>query len=262
MPRIARKKSNSGIYHIIMRGINRQIIFRDNEDANRYIQTLAMFQKKCGYKIYAYCLMGNHVHLLMEEIEEDIGDSIKRISVSYVYWYNWKYERCGHLYQDRYRSETVEDDRYFLTVLRYIHQNPIKAGLVISPGEYRWSSYREYLGSGHFIDKDFALKLFHSDQNVALQEFKKFHQIVSNDNCLEISEKAIRKDSEAEALIKAISGLNSCQELKEVDRARQIVIFQALAKEGLSVMQVSRLTGIGRWKIYNCIRDSTQASGR
>ena len=127
MPRQARKKSGSGIYHIMLRGINRQQIFEDAEDRERFLETIENYKELCGYTIYAYCLMGNHVHILMREGKEDLTQVFKRIAGSYVYWYNWKYHRSGHLFQDRYKSEPVEDDSYFLTVLRYIHQNPVKA---------------------------------------------------------------------------------------------------------------------------------------
>mgnify|MGYP000862516675 CR=1 FL=1 len=81
--------------------------------------------------------MSNHVYLLLTETEEPISVAIKRICSSYVYWYNWKYGRCGHLFQERYKSETVENDAYLLTELRYIHQNPVKAGLSRSIRDYR-----------------------------------------------------------------------------------------------------------------------------
>jgi len=136
MPRSARKKSKSGIYHIILRGVNRQTIFEDEEDTEKFLETLAEYKKENGYKTYAYCLMGNHIHLLIKEEKEDLGIAMRRIGASFVYWYNWKYDRTGHLFQDRYKSEVVEDEKYLLTVLRYIHQNPIKADLVKDIKEY------------------------------------------------------------------------------------------------------------------------------
>ena len=126
MPRQARRKSKTGIYHVIMRGINRQSIFEDDEDYERFIETLKKYKETSEYKIYAFCLMRNHFHLLMKTEKEDLDLVIKRIAGSYVYWYNLKYHRSGHLFQDRYKSEAVEDDPYFLTVLRYIHHNPIR----------------------------------------------------------------------------------------------------------------------------------------
>jgi len=88
--------------------------------------------------------MGNHVHLLLKEGEESLEQIMRRICCSYVYWYNWKYQRIGSLFQDRFKSEPVENDTYFLTVLRYILQNPLKAGMEKTIEDYHWSSIGEY----------------------------------------------------------------------------------------------------------------------
>ena len=93
------KRNNTGIYHIMLRGINRQTIFEDNEDMIRFLDTLARYKDDCLLELYSYCLMGNHVHLLMKTAEP-ISKIIKRICSSYVYWYNKRYERCGHLFQE------------------------------------------------------------------------------------------------------------------------------------------------------------------
>jgi REP element-mobilizing transposase RayT len=129
MPRAARDISENGIYHIMLRGSNRQTIFEDYRDIERLIDTVKRYKSVSKYELYAYCFMNNHVHFLMKETEEPVSISIKRISSSYVFWYNKKYERCGHLFQERFKSEVIDSDEYFLTVLRYIHQNPMKAGI-------------------------------------------------------------------------------------------------------------------------------------
>jgi len=100
MPRAPREKSSTGVYHVMLRGINRQIIFEDDEDYQKYLDTLKTYQEKSGYIIYAYCLMSNHIHLLMKEVAEDLAIVFRRLGPSYVYWYNWKYGRRGHLFQD------------------------------------------------------------------------------------------------------------------------------------------------------------------
>ena len=166
MPRKARKKSESGIYHIMMRGINRQNIFEEDDDNMKFLQILEQYRDKCGYDIYAYCLMGNHVHLLLKIGEEPLEQVMRRICGSYVYWYNWKYQRIGNLFQDRFKSEPIEDDKYFLIVLRYIHQNPLKAGLIKDIEKYKWSSYGEYLGEVKLVNADYVLKIFNTDREL------------------------------------------------------------------------------------------------
>ena len=102
--------------------------------------------------------MGNHVHLLLKDAVQQLDLIMKKIACSYAWYFNWKYERVGHLFQDRFKSEPVEDDRYYLTVLRYIHQNPHKAGIAATD-DYKWSSYSEYTGKTEIADTEFALKL-------------------------------------------------------------------------------------------------------
>lgn len=113
MPRVPRIKSASGIYHIVMRGINRQIIFKEAEDSIKFIKILKKYREICAFDIYAYCLMGNHVHLLIREGYEPLGNIMRRICGSFVLWYNKKYSRVGYLFQGRFRSEVVEDESYF-----------------------------------------------------------------------------------------------------------------------------------------------------
>ena len=182
MPRQARKKSSTGIYHIMLRGINRQQIFEDDEDRERFLETLVNYKDECGYTIYAYCLMGNHIHLLMQEGKETLTQVFKRIAGSFVYWYNWKYHRTGHLFQDRFKSEPVEDDAYFLTVIRYIHQNPVKAKICKTAEAYPYSSMREYLSHPVIADTEFALSMLPKD------EFLAFHQQENDDRCMEMEE--------------------------------------------------------------------------
>ena len=128
MSRQARQQSNSNFYHIMLRGINRQNIFEDDDDRRRFIDTAFRFSEETQAKIHAWCLMSNHVHLLIySEIIPDMF--IKKLSCSYVPYFNKKYDRIGHLFQDRYKSETITDESYLLGVVRYIHRNPQKAGI-------------------------------------------------------------------------------------------------------------------------------------
>ena len=148
MPRKARKESRTDIYHVMLRGINQQIIFEDEEDFQMFLSTLKECKRISGFDLYAYCLMTNHVHLLLKVGKEPLAMIFRRLGSRYVYWYNRKYQRTGHLFQDRYRSEPIENEAYFLTALRYIIQNPMKAGMEESPGTYPWSSYSDYLNNG------------------------------------------------------------------------------------------------------------------
>lgn len=246
MPRTARKKSESGIYHILLRGQNRQIIFEDDEDKERFLQTLKGCKDKSGFRIYAYCLMGNHIHLLIHELNEQIGIIMRRIGASYVHWYNWKYIRCGHLFQDRYKSEPVETEKYFLTVLRYIHQNPVKAVLVKKASDYKWSSYNEYISNDGITDTRFALDIFNEDSKKAIKNFIDFHNEYKEANCLEMKESLRMTDEEAIAVIKRRYSVSNGLQLKDFEKEKRARCIKELKDKGLSTRQIERLTGISR----------------
>ena len=103
------------IYHVILRGINQQIIFEDKHDHVQFISIMKHYKKLCGFKLYAYCLMDNHVHLLIEDADIPLDEIMKKIEVKFVRWYNRKYDRTGNLFQERYKSEPVNNTRYFQT---------------------------------------------------------------------------------------------------------------------------------------------------
>jgi len=250
VPRKARERSDTGIYHVMLRGINRQTIFEDKEDYEKFLQRLKEYREECGYEIYAYCLMSNHVHLLMKEGVEDLGKIFRRIGASYVYWYNWKYSRSGHLFQDRYKSEVVENDRYFLTVLRYIHQNPIKAGIVDDIGEYPWSSYNEYIGKADICATQFALSIFSDDIKTAIEQFSSFNKEENKDKCLDYEEKKRLNDIEAGELIKEIANIKNPNVLQQFEKDKRNIVIKQLKNKGLSIRQIERLTGIS----YGLIR--------
>ena len=178
MPRASRRKSHSGIYHIMVRGINRESIFHDDEDRRHFLNLLIHSRLPDAFDLYAYCLMRNHFHLLIRERSDDISRTMKRINTRYVGWHNAKYDRIGPLFQDRFKSQNVEDDCYLLSVLRYIHLNPVKAHLVKAPEDYMWSSCRNFYNeaekTSNLLDQHFILKMFDDYIPVAVERLKCF----------------------------------------------------------------------------------------
>ncbi|MDD4172119.1 MAG: transposase [Syntrophomonas sp.] len=244
MPRTARAKSSSGIYHLMLRGINRQDLFEEDEDRRKFVETLGRYKPLSKYEIYAYCLMSNHVHLLLKENEDPIATIIKRISGSYVLWYNKKYSRCGHLFQERFKSEVVETDSYFLTVLRYIHQNPLKAGITNQVESFRWSSCSEYLGNSKIIDVEFALDMFSKDREEAKRLFLQFMQEVNSDQCLDNRERIKVSDKELLDYLEQL-GIDNSSKLQRTDKnERDKVISDLKNIPGVSIRQLARITGI------------------
>lgn len=258
MPRTARQKSHTGIYHVMLRSVNKQNIFLDQEDHLRYLDTLLRFKTKSNYKIYGYCLMGNHIHLLIRECGEGIAQVMKRVGVSYVYWYNKKYSRVGHLFQDRYKSERVEDDTYLLAALRYIHQNPLKAKVVSNIDEYQWSSFRDYQSSrSALIDIDFVLDIFNSNRERARESFNSFMKQASQVDFLDLEEDQIKVWSE-EAIIEEIynlSGLDDPKALSTYKKDRRDAMLLKLREAGITIRQLSEVTGLGRSVIERVTRE-------
>ena len=240
MPRAARKKSSTGIYHVMLRGADRRIIFSDNEDCSRFVETLRRVKLDSGFRMFAYCLMGNHVHLLIKEEREPVDMIFRRLGASYVYYYNWKYQLHGHLFQDRYRSEPVENDAYFLDVLRYICQNPVKAGLSQSPFEYDW------LGcSGIHVFND-LLDEIGEFTDMSGAELEKFVSEPCGSEHLEDIGPARLTDKEAAERLCEHCGCQAVQDIGgwPVEKRDEAIIKGINA--GLSIRQLSRLTGISK----------------
>ena len=240
MPRQARKKSESGIYHIMLRGINRQQIFEDTEDYFKFLATLNAYKEVCGYHIYAYCLMGNHIHLLLKEGSESLEQVFKRVCGKFVYWYNAKYQRTGHLFQDRFKSEPVDTQEYLQTVLRYIHQNPVKAGLCKRVSDYAHSSYAAYLGGDALVDTSWILGIW------SVEEFIQIHEAFVDTSCLDVPEKPVIRltDEQASALMRKVSKCEDATQFQNLEPAKRDKYLKKLKSEGVSIRQLSRMTGI------------------
>lgn len=162
MPRCARQKIENGIYHICIRGNNRQDIFLDDKDRDEYLTRLRHYKERYKVHIYAYCLMTNHIHLLIYDNAQDISKFMQGLSLSYVIYFNNRHGRTGHLFQDRFTSVLVTSDVQILCTSKYIHLNPIKANMVKQIDEYKWSSYRTYVQGEdqlNIVDTQFLCKI-------------------------------------------------------------------------------------------------------
>ena len=130
------------IYHILNRGNNRQVIFATDEDYQHYLDVIKRYKEKYGFSVFAYCLMSNHVHLLIQTTTTgNISRIMQSITISHTRYYHYTYKSSGHVWQGRFKSPMVSSDEYLLTVIQYIEQNPVRAGIVDQPGKYKWSSF-------------------------------------------------------------------------------------------------------------------------
>ena len=239
MPRTARQIAANGCYHVIQRGISKQIIFEDDEDYCHYLDILSRCKESFQFKLYAYCLMDNHVHLLLK-VTDGLSQLMKKIGVSYAVYYNKKYEREGYVFQNRYKSEVVESGEYFLTALRYILNNPQKAN--VSPAkDFPWSSFQDYMYKSSLTDTGLLYKLIGGKN-----KFNEFMDINDNVECMEIDKAFYLSDKKAMQLIKDQLGLDNGREIQEFNKYERNAILVKMRNWGLSVRQMERLTGISR----------------
>ena len=240
MPRCARKQSESGIYHVLLRGSGRQNLFEEAEDYGKMLRLLKEYRRVCGYSLYAWCLMSDHLHLLLKTGEEPLEKIFRRLGASYVYWFNTKYGRSGHLFQDRYRSEPVKEGDQFLAVLRFIHLNPVRAGKCQRPGEYPYSSYPDYFANEMI---DCGPVLDRMDQ----EAFRRFHLEPNQDGFMDAEEKRPARMTDEKALkkMKKISGCENAAEFQKLPAEARNAALSRMLKKGVSIRQASRITGVG-----------------
>ncbi len=241
MPRVARIKSYTNMYHTILRGIDQRNIFYDEQDRKKFIQELIKTKEKYKYDIYAYCLMNNHIHLLVNDYENNLCKIMQKIALSYSIYFNKKYERIGHLFQNRYISKPVENIRYLCSLQKYIHQNPQNEG-ICKTEEYKWSSYKDYKGRDGITETKYLLSIYGN-----LEEFERFTlQRLNNDikDFLEYELKTKITDDEAKVIISEIVDIKEIQRLNTYERNKEIQ--KLIDIKGISLSQMSRILGINR----------------
>lgn len=133
-------------YHVTSRGNEKKDVFKSHRDREKFLEYLASATERYAAIIHVYCLMSNHYHLLLETPAGNLSQIMRHINSAYTTYFNIKRKRSGHLFQGRFKAILVEADEYATELSRYIHLNPVRAGMVARPEEYRWSSYRSYIG--------------------------------------------------------------------------------------------------------------------
>lgn len=246
----------------MLRGINRNDIFLDEIDLmkmEKILRSLAKPIDKNGNpkppicKIYAYCLMTNHIHLLIAELDEPIGKVMKRLGVAYVSYFNKRHKRTGPLFEGRFRSEPVDESDYFTTLLHYIHYNPVKAGMTKKPGWYKWSSWHEY----ELPDDSIAITSCISEQNIPFMNLTRtqVRDIVLNSeepkNFISKIDKKHLENDEAEEILKSLvpeeyKGI----ELKDLPKIVKLSISTKAEDFGITYTQLISYFGINKSAIY------------
>ena len=244
-----RQQSESGFYHVVTKGDGAQIVFESDRDRIRYLQKLADACDDFGTIIHTYCLMSNHVHLLVQDPKQNLGYFMKQLNERYAMYFRTITGRVGHIFQRPYWSEPIKTDEHFLCVVRYIHANPQVAG-ICATSQYKWSSYQAHLAESPLVEVDFTRDLlggveqferFSSSGDTTAVPFpgSKLRGHLSSDELLHIAWAAIGKDT-----------LNS---LKAMQPKERIAPMKTLKKAGLTEREIVRLSGVGRISVRNAL---------
>lgn len=183
MGRPWREEYKGGIYHVIARGNNKEYIFKESIDKGYFIKQLKECTTVMGYKVYGYVLMDNHYHIIIQTLDKKLQEIMHQINNKYSKYFNGKYKRVGHVFQGRYKAVLVQDERYMLKLLRYVHQNPVRAGLCKLVEDYRWSSdiyYRKSINS--FVNTKVIYEMVDKDTKSAVQKYKEFMDELEEEN--------------------------------------------------------------------------------
>lgn len=255
MARQARIKSETGIYHVMLRGNERKPVFLDEEDKSKFLEVVLRKKEAAVSRLFAYCVMDNHVHLVIQELEngQPLDTLMKRIGVSYAIYFNKKYKREGHVFQDRFRSEAIEEESYLLSVIRYVHQNPVKAKIVDGLN-YRWSSYNIYIGKkGNMSllpEMEEVLSQFSVDKRSSVRNFIEYHQAEDNNAFIDVPASNVEnaKDILDDFLQRQSLSLDDLNKRENIDKASEI-IEKLVCETGMSGRQAAEMVGINREKV-------------
>ena len=256
MGRQARQYSKTGLYHIMLRGINHCNLFEETADYEKFLLVLREAKKKIGFQLLAYCLMSNHVHLLIrEQSTGDITAIMKSLLTPYAGWFNKKYQRIGSLIANRYKSECIYDDKYLITLLRYIHINPVKAGIVQNIADYQWSSYYEYIhDAGKNSDRGYIYSVLSPDKIRGVKQFMEVHEAYEDaeatggweDGDYIPSDSRRRSEKDVRRVIKEILSGIEPNVIIGYNKADRNAALRKLRDSGLSIRQIERATGISK----------------
>ena len=242
MPAKPRVYSESGYMHITARGNGKQILFEEKPDYLFFLHLLKKYSIETKVSICAFCLMENHVHLLIYDPEKNVSLFMKKLCVTYAGYFNRKYDRIGHLFQGRFGSKVIDDEDYLLTVFRYILNNP-RESEINNAAEYPWSSYKSYDNPNSFVDTGIIQELLGSWQDYAEFISSKYEE----DSELQVVK---HNDEWAQKIIRDYLNIESGTVLQSYDFQKRNDAIRLLKEKGLSIRQIERLTGINRNAIH------------
>ena len=252
------------MYHIIVKGIGRQNLFEERADYEKFNGIIRTVKAEIDFSLYAYCLMTNHVHLFIKEKEVgQISKIMSKILSHYATWFNIKYLRTGPLFNNRYMSEPVEDERYYMSLIRYIHQNPLKARMVGRISQYQYSSYGDYVdGDNSFTDIDFFLDMLSDHRKYAVEQFIELNAS-DEEESFEISASHRKSDAHIRRIIKSELDIEEPALIKGFEiELRDAVIKKLVEEKGISKSALERETGLSRGTIIRICNGKAKTLSR
>lgn len=250
MPAIPRPISDRRYYHLMAKGISSLPIFENRTDYVHFLNNLKQYSTDHHITVNAYCLMNNHIHLLICDPKQNKSAFMKRLLGNYALWFNKKYDRSGHLFQSRYACTPIESDDLLCTVFRYILNNPREAG-ICPAADYLWSSYDRYGNPNSFVDTKVLVELLGSFDEYAAY-------ICAKNEDMEESP-FNRDDTWAKGIIQETLGIESGADLQNLDWEARNKAIRKLRKAGLTVRQIARLTGISKGSIQRAMSEETES---
>ena len=271
MPRMRRNYNQvTNLYHVIIRGVDKQDVFYEDKDRYKFLKELANTKEKYKFQLCAYCLMDNHVHLVIHDRNQNLSKSIQSLMIRYTSYFNQKEDRIGYLVQGRFLSKNIMNQKYFVNVCRYIHQNPLKAN-ISKMEEFKWSSYQEYLGNLVYKEKlvDAVLllnKFSKTDYNEAIKEFVKFHkefeEFSDGTDIVEYEMNKVLTDEQLRNIIQEMWNLDNINEIKQYSaKKKREMLRKILTIKGTNCNQIARVIGITR-KVVTSAREKRDKWGR
>lgn len=245
--RVARARSESGYYHVVMRGNGRQVLFEDATDRDSFLAMLCEQASCHGVRVIAWCLMANHVHLVLDDADGRLSEMMRALATAYAQRFNCRAGRVGHVFQGRFHSTPIETESYLLAAVRYVHLNPEKAH-VCPAEEYPWSSYREYVGMPRISDTSTILELAGGVEGFAA------YTRAGDDGGYRPASRARVPDSQMTTLAAEVLGPLPVSDLKTVEKPLRDALLCELRDAGLSVRQIELLSGLGANSITRATR--------
>lgn len=253
MPIKRRQESNTGFYHVIVKGINNERIYNQKRERIYFKKIILKYLKKYQVEIFAFCIMSNHAHVIIRAELQELSMFMAVILAEYANYYNYKHKRNGHVFQNRFISECIENESYFWNCIRYVHMNPVKAGMVKNPLRYAYSSMKEYYTHTPLVLHENALVLY--ERHFAGYEvFEEFHQLRHYEVFKDIPEEISSQQIEVAALI-----LDELSEMSDLKLKIQMFEEKHLRKKYMQQLQsILKLSDARTKKLYGVMKEITE----